>query len=129
MRPYPFVTLLLPVALAACASPDRNVVLVQPAPEPRVVVVQPPPAPAGVTAPSQPVVVTPTSTDATVAHAVVNSYGGAIHMLPDSRSAVLTTLSPGVEVSVIGSTNWGTWDHVVANGVDGYMPHTELTSL
>jgi hypothetical protein len=124
MRPYAFAILLLPVVLAACGSDDRDVVLVQPKPESRVVVVQPPPAPA-----DQPVVVAPATTDATVTRAVVKSYGGSIHMLPDARSTIVTTLPPGAEVSVVGSTDWGTWDHVVANGVDGYMPHNELTSL
>jgi Bacterial SH3 domain len=59
----------------------------------------------------------------------VKSYGGSVHMLPDARSTIVTTLPPGAEVTVVGSTDLGTWDHVVANGVDGYMPHTELTSL
>jgi hypothetical protein len=125
MRPYAFAILLLPVVLAACGSDDRDVVLVQPKPESRVVVLQPPPAPA-----EQPVVVTPPPTYATAIHtAVVKSYGGNVHMLPDSRSTIVTTLPAGAKVSVIGSTDWGTWDHVVANGVDGYMPHSELTSL
>ena len=125
MRPYAFVALLVPVALAACGSDDPKVVLVQPQPEPRVVVVQPPPAPA-----DQPVIVTPPPTYATAIHAaVVKSYGGSVHMLPDARSTIVTSLPAGAEVSVIGSTDWGTWDHVVANGVDGYMPRTELTSL
>jgi Bacterial SH3 domain len=113
MHPHGFVTLLLPVALAACG-------------ERKVVVVQPTPAPAVVTAPSQPVVVTP-PTDVAVTRAVVSSYGGTLHMRPDPQSAVVTTLPPGVRVAVIGSANEGTWAHVVAsNGLDGYMPRTEL---
>jgi hypothetical protein len=115
MRPHGFAALLLPAALAACGSDER-----------RDVVVQPTPPPAVVTAPPQPVVVTP-PTDVTVTRAVVGSYGGTLHMRPDSQSAVATTLPPGVRVAVIGSANEGTWEHVVANnGVDGYIPRTEL---
>jgi Bacterial SH3 domain len=48
-------------------------------------------------------------------------------MRPDPQSAVVTTLPPGVRVAVIGSANEGTWKHVVVNnGIDGYMPRTEL---
>jgi Bacterial SH3 domain len=115
MWPCVFAILLLPVALAACGSRDR-----------KVVVVQPTPAPAVVTAPPQPVVAPP-PTDVTVTRAVVSSYGGTLHMRPDPQSAVVTTLPPGVRVAVIGSANEGTWQHVVANnGVDGYMPRAEL---
>ena len=125
MRPYAFAILLLPVVLAACGSDDRDVVLVQPKPESTIVVVQPPPAPT-----EHPVVVTQPPTYATAIHAaVVKSYGGTVRRLPDSRSTIVISLPGGAEVSVIGSTDWGTWDHVVADGVDGYMPHSELTSL
>jgi hypothetical protein len=113
MRPQGFAALLLPAALGACGSDERREVIVQP-------------APAVVAAPPQPVVVAP-PTDVTVTRAVVSSYGGTLHMRPDPQSAVVTTLPPGVRVAVIGSANGGTWEHVVANnGLDGYMPRTEL---
>src|ERR1700751_1274913 len=72
--------LLLPVLLVACGSPDRKVVVVQPTPAPSVVAA-PPPA----------VVVAPPPAGA-VGHAVVSSYGGAVHMRPDPQSAVVTRL-------------------------------------
>ena len=115
MRLFGFAALLLPAALAACGSDERREVVVQPTPPPTVVA-----------APPQPVVVAP-PTDVTVTRAVVSSYGGTLHMRPDPQSAVVTTLPPGVRVAVIGSANGGTWEHVVANnGLDGYMPRTEL---
>jgi Bacterial SH3 domain len=116
MRLHGFAALLLPAVLAACGSDERRDVIVQPTAPPTVV-----------TAPAQPVVVSPPPTDVTVTHAVVSSYGGTIHMRPDPQSAVVTTLPPSVRVAVIGSANEGTWAHVVgSNGVDGYMPRTEL---
>jgi uncharacterized protein YgiM (DUF1202 family) len=56
---------------------------------------------------------------------VVNSGGGTVHQTPDAQSPLLTTLPPGYQVSVLGSVN-GTWAHVVANGVDGYMAYYQL---
>jgi len=117
MRTYMFAALLLTVALAACGSPDRKVVVVQPTQAPAVVAA--PPAP-------QPVVVMPPASDVTVSHAVVSSYGGTVRQRPDPQSPIVTTLVPGAEVSVIGSANGGSWSHVVANGVDGYVPRVEL---
>ena len=57
---------------------------------------------------------------------IVNSAGGTIHQGPDPLSPLLTTLPPGYQVSVIGSVNGGSWVHVVANGVDGYMDYNQL---
>ena len=71
-------------------------------------------------------VVTPPPSDVSVSHGVVGAYGGTLHLRPDSQSAIVTTLSPGMQVAVVGAANGGTWAHVVANGVDGYMPRVEL---
>jgi uncharacterized protein YgiM (DUF1202 family) len=60
------------------------------------------------------------------AQMTVNGAGGTIHQTPDIRSPLLATLPPGAPVSVLGSVNGGTWAHVVANGVDGYMDYTQL---
>jgi len=55
----------------------------------------------------------------------VNGGGGTIYQFPDSQSSLVTTLPPGYQVSVVGTVN-GYWAHVVANGLDGYMPYGEL---
>jgi uncharacterized protein YgiM (DUF1202 family) len=56
----------------------------------------------------------------------VNTLGGTVHQSPDQQSPLLTALSPGTRVSVVGYAGNGRWAHVVTNGVDGYMDVSQL---
>src|SRR5262249_53387326 len=57
---------------------------------------------------------------------VVNLAGGTIHQEPNPQSPLRATLAPGSHVTVVGALDDGTWLHVVANGVDGYMDYSQL---
>jgi uncharacterized protein YgiM (DUF1202 family) len=67
----------------------------------------------------------PSTTSYTPTTRIVNGYGGTIHVAPYDGSSLVTTLPPGTQVTVVGSTN-GRWAHVIANGYDGYMDYGEL---
>jgi uncharacterized protein YgiM (DUF1202 family) len=54
----------------------------------------------------------------------VTSNGGAVFQAADPQSPILATLPPGYRVAVLGST--GSWAHVSANGVEGYMDYRQL---
>jgi hypothetical protein len=54
----------------------------------------------------------------------VSGQGGTIYERPDPLSRVLGFLPPGRQVSFIGSV--GNWAHVVANGIDGFVPTSQL---
>jgi uncharacterized protein YgiM (DUF1202 family) len=56
----------------------------------------------------------------------VNAAGGTVHESPDTNSRLLSVLSPGQHVAVIGTTNGGAWAHVVVAGGDGYMDYRQL---
>jgi hypothetical protein len=54
----------------------------------------------------------------------VTGDGGIVYERPDNHSRPLAMLHRGDQVSLIGSI--GTWAHVVANRVDGYMSTSQL---
>src|SRR5215470_10491115 len=65
-------------------------------------------------------------TAGTVRYMFVTADGGNLWAAPVSGSNVLTVLPRGAQVTVIGTTNGGSWAHVQANGLDGYMDFVQL---
>jgi len=61
-----------------------------------------------------------------VRYMVVASDNGYIRQYATSDSAVLTALPQGTRVIVTGPATDGSWAHIQANGVDGYMDVGQL---
>jgi hypothetical protein len=55
----------------------------------------------------------------------VGSGGGTVRQAPNSQSPVIATLSPGIQVSVVGTPN-GYWSHIIGGGLDGYILDSQL---